>query len=30
MIMATSDSDPNRYFKQKGYSTIFSFEELLV
>ena len=30
MIMATCHSDPNRYFKKKGYSTIFKFEELLV
>tara|TARA_X000000950_G_scaffold216919_1_gene261046 strand:+ start:190 stop:1083 length:894 start_codon:yes stop_codon:yes gene_type:complete len=30
MIMATSHSDPNRYFKKKGYSTIFEYEELLV
>ena len=30
MIMATSHSDPNRYFKEKGYSTIFKYEELLV
>ena len=30
MIMATSHSDPNRYFKEKGYSTIFRYEELLV
>ena len=30
MIMATSHSDPNRYFKGKGYSTIFKYEELLV
>jgi len=30
IIMATSHSDPNRYFKKKGYSTIFKFEELLV
>ena len=30
MIMATSHSHPNRYFKEKGYSTIFKYEELLV
>ena len=30
MIMATSHSDPNRYFKEKGYSTIFKYEDLLV
>ena len=30
MIMATSHNDPNRYFKEKGYSTIFKYEELLV
>ncbi len=30
MIMATSHSDPNRYFKEKGFSTIFKYEELLV
>ena len=30
MIMVTSHSDPNRYFKEKGYSTIFKYEELLV
>ena len=30
MIMVTSHNDPNRYFKEKGYSTIFKYEELLV
>ena len=30
MIMVTSHSDPNRYFNERGYSTIFKFEELLV
>ena len=30
MIMATSRSNPNNYFIEKGYSTIFKFEELLV
>ena len=30
MVMATSQSDPNRYFIGKGYSTIFKFEELLL
>ena len=30
MIMATSHNDPNRYFKEIGYSTIFKYEELLV
>ena len=30
MIMATSHNDPNRYFEEKGYSTIFKYEELLV
>ena len=30
MIMATSHSHPNRYFKEKGYSTIFKYEDLLV
>ena len=30
MIMVTSHNDPNGYFKEKGYSTIFRYEELLV
>ena len=30
MIMVTSHNDPNIYFKEKGYSTIFKYEELLV
>ena len=30
MIMVTSYTDPNTYFKEKGYSTIFKFDELLV
>lgn len=30
MIMATSHSHPNKYFKEKGYSTIFKYEDLLV
>ena len=30
MIMTTSYNDPNRYFREKGYSTIYKFEELLV
>ena len=30
MIMVTSHNDPNGYFKEKGYSTIFKYEELLV
>jgi hypothetical protein len=29
MIMVTCHSDPSKYFKEKGYSTIFKFEELL-
>ena len=30
MIMVTSQIDPNKYFIEKGYSTIFKFKELLV
>ena len=30
MIMATSYDDPNKYFREKGYSTILKFDELLV
>ena len=30
MIMATSYDDPNKYFREKGYSTILKFEELLL
>jgi len=30
MIMITSQVDPSNYFREKGYSTIFKFEELLV
>ena len=30
MIMVTCHSDPSKYFKEKGYSTIFKFDELLV
>jgi len=30
MIMVTCHSDPSKYFREKGYSTIFKFEELLV
>ena len=30
MIMVTSQIDPSKYFKEKGYSTIFKFKELLV
>ena len=30
MIMVTSQVDPSKYFRKKGYSTIFKFEELLV
>ena len=30
MIMVTSHIDPITYFKKKGYSTIFKYEELLV
>ena len=30
MIMATSRNNPNKYFREKGYSTIFKFEELLI
>ena len=30
MIMATSYEDPNKYFREKGYSTILKFDELLV
>ena len=30
MIMVTSHSDPSQYFIEKGYSTIFKFDELLV
>ncbi len=30
MIMTTSYNDPNRYFREKGYLTIYKFEELLV
>ena len=30
VIMVTSHSDPSQYFIEKGYSTIFKFEELLV
>ena len=30
MIMVTSQVDPSNYFRKKGYSTIFKFEELLV
>ena len=30
MIMVTTHSDPNTYFKERGYSTIFKFDELLV
>ena len=29
MIMVTCHSDPSKYFNEKGYSTIFKFEELL-
>ena len=30
MIMVTGHNNPNSYFKEKGYSTIFKFEELLI
>ena len=30
MIMVTSHNNPSGYFKERGYSTIFKFEELLV
>ena len=30
VIMVTSHSDPSQYFIEKGYSTIFKFDELLV
>ena len=30
MIMVTSHNNPSGYFKERGYSTIFKFEELLI
>jgi len=30
MVMVTSEKDPKKYFKQKGFTTIFKFEELIV